>query len=313
VTSALIGYDLHVRREIGLCAVLALAGSSPATTQTARRIDADQLVQVVRELASPRYEGRRTGTPGGRAARAYVQRAFEDIDLEAVGTRGFEQPFRHQATDAVNLVGRVAGARQGLKTIVVSAHYDHLGVLSGAVHPGADDNASGIAALLSLARYVTDHPLAHPVIFAAFDAEEQGLAGATAFLARPPVPIARMAINLNLDMLSRSDRNEIHVAGTRHYPWLMPILDDVRRRAAVRMLFGHDEPDVRTSGLNDWTFQSDHGMFHKAGVPFLYFGVEDHPDHHQPTDTADKIQPLFLRGVVEAVLDTLLTLDSALP
>ena len=70
---------------------------------------------------------------------------------------------------------------------------------------------------------------------------------------------------------------------------------------------------VNSAGMvEDWTNQSDHGPFHEAGIPFLYFGVEDHPDYHQPTDTPDKIDPAFFRGVVEMVLDTLLALDAAL-
>jgi Zn-dependent M28 family amino/carboxypeptidase len=149
--------------------------------------------------------------------------------------------------------------------------------------------------------------LRHTAVFAALDAEELGLQGARAFLDRPIVPASRIAIDVNLDMVSRSDRNQIYAAGTYHSPWLVPILEDVRRRAAVTLLFGHDRPGSGT--LDDWTMQSDHGVFHQAGVPFVYFGVEDHPDYHKPTDTADKIDPAFYRNVVEMLLDAVLALD----
>jgi Zn-dependent M28 family amino/carboxypeptidase len=174
------------------------------------------------------------------------------------------------------------------------------------MYPGADDNASGVAALLAIARYVKAHPLTHPVLFAAFDGEELGLSGSKAFTERPTRPLRDIALNVNLDMVSRNDRNEIYAAGTYHYPWLKPLVEDVQRRAAVKILFGHDRPGT---GDDDWTLQSDHGSFHRAGVPFVYFGVEDHPDYHQPTDTPDKINPVFFRTVVNMLLEAVLTFD----
>ncbi len=293
---------------------LAAQSSTAAPGTVGSRVSADELMRVVTELASPRYQGRRSSTTGGRAARAFVRSAFADLGLDPAATPGFEQPFRLPLSggpdnDAANLVGAVRGTAGITRTIVITAHYDHLGVRNGVIYPGADDNASGIAALLALARYTKAHPLRHPVLFVAFDAEELGLQGARAFLARPPTPIRDMALNVNLDMVSRSDRNEIFAAGTYHHPWVKAALDDVQRRAAVRVLYGHDRPATRAGRLDDWTFLSDHGAFHEAGVPFVYFGVEDHPDYHKPTDTADKINPTFFRNAVEAVLDAVIALD----
>jgi Zn-dependent M28 family amino/carboxypeptidase len=196
---------------------------------------------------------------------------------------------------------------------VVSAHYDHLGVVNGARYPGADDNASGVAALLAVARYVHAHPLAHRVVFAAFDAEELGLEGAKAFVRAPPVPIASIALDVNFDMVSRNDRNEIYAAGTFQNPSLRPIVENVQQRSPVSIRFGHDRPGTRGNDSDDWTLQSDHGVFHQAGVPFIYFGVEDHPDYHKPTDTADKINPKFFGDVVEMLVDFVVTADQRLP
>jgi Zn-dependent M28 family amino/carboxypeptidase len=262
---------------------------------------------VVEELASPRYAGRRTGSEGGRAARAYVRDGFAEIGLEPAGTAGYEQPFAFgEYRDAANLVGLVRGGRPELKAFVITAHYDHLGIREGATFHGADDNASGVAALLAIARAVKDAPLRRTAVFAALDAEELGLQGAKALVARPPVPLARVALNINFDMLARNDRNEIYAAGTYHHPWLRPLLEDVQRRAAVTIRFGHDRPGT---GDDDWTLQSDHGVFHQAGVPFVYFGVEDHPDYHRPTDTADKIDESFFNNVVGMALEAVRRLD----
>jgi hypothetical protein len=291
------------------------AQSAAAATPVENRVSTGELMRVVTELASPRYQGRRSGTEGGRAARAFVRTAFAEIGLDPAGTSGFEQPFRLARTPqpadtaAANLVGGIKGTAATPRTIVISAHYDHLGVRNGVVYPGADDNASGIAALLAVARYIKAHPLGHPVLVAALDAEELGLQGAKAFLARPPRPLREIALNVNLDMVSRNDRNEIFAVGTYQSPWLKPILDDVQRRARVRILYGHDRPPAAGGTRDDWTQLSDHGAFHQAGIPFVYFGVEDHPDYHEPTDTAEKIDPVFFRNVVEMVLDAVITFD----
>jgi hypothetical protein len=290
------------------------AQSSAVAPSVETRISAAELMHVVTELASPRYEGRRSGTAGGRRARAFVRTAFAEIGLDPAGTSGFEQPFRlarspQAAHTAANLIGGIKGTAATSRTIVITAHYDHLGVRNGVVYPGADDNASGIAALLAIARYIKAHPLRHPVVVAALDAEELGLQGAKAFLARRPRAIREIALNINLDMVSRNDRNQIFAVGTYHSPWLKPILDDVQRRARVRISYGHDRPTAARGTRDDWTLLSDHGAFHEAGVPFVYFGVDDHPDYHEPTDTAEKIDPVFLRNVVETVLDAVITLD----
>jgi hypothetical protein len=313
MTRALVAAALLLGIACGGTATLPQSGPPAAVTAPAGgRIDAADLMRVVRELASPRYEGRRTGTPGGRLARAFLRNELKAIGLEPAGTQGYDQPFRFAGhDDAANLVGRVRGTDPAATAIVLTAHYDHNGIRDGQMYPGADDNASGVAALLAIARYVRAHPLRHTLVVAALDAEERGLEGAQAFVARPPVPRAQIALDVNLDMVSRNDRNEIYAAGAHHYPWLRPVLEDVGRRAAVTLLFGHDRPKGAPADPDDWTLQSDHGVFHKAGIPFVYFGVEDHPDYHKPTDTADRIDPKFFGNAVEMILDAVLALDRA--
>jgi Zn-dependent M28 family amino/carboxypeptidase len=122
-----------------------------------------------------------------------------------------------------------------------------------------------------------------------------------------------VALNVNLDMVSRSERNEIYAAGTYHAPWQTPILLDVQRRASVRILFGHDRPGSAGRGLEDWTRSSDHWAFHEAGIPFVYFGVEDHPDYHKPTDTADRIDPRFFGDTADMIVEAMRTFDRSLP
>jgi hypothetical protein len=318
-----------------LAASLALAGAAPARERASQppasaaavieRIDRARLMRDLATLADPSLDGRRTGTPGGLRARAWVEGQFRAIGLQPAGSAGYLQPFdlagplprgpvraagsfRRTAGGAANVLGLVPGSAAGLRTLLVSAHYDHIGVRNRAVHPGADDNASGVAVLLAVARDLRDRPPRHPVLLIAFDAEEIDLAGSRAFVASPLMKKGSLAVVVNLDMVSRSDRNEIFAAGTSHSPWLRPLLDGVRRRSAVTLRFGHDSPGPKR-GADDWTLQSDHGPFHEAGVPFVYFGVEDHADYHAPSDTADKVDPRFFGGVAETILDAVRTLD----
>ena len=229
------------------------------------------------------------------------------VDLGPAGAK--RDPLSQSRAQANRATVRLPRAR----TIVVSAHYDHLGVVNGVTYPGADDNASGVAVMLAIARYVHAHPSLHPIVFAAFDAEELGLEGAKAFVKAAAVTTRSIALDVNFDMVSRNDRNEIYAAGTFQNPALEPIVADVRRRTAVTVRLGHDHPKTRDSDPDDWTPQSDHGVFHKAGVPFIYFGVEDHADYHKPTDTADKINPTFFGNVADMLLDFVLTADQRLP
>jgi len=313
----------HLPSTIRL-ALLAAALSAGAAAQSPPRVDADALMQTVRTLASPALEGRLTGSAGGREARRYIREAFMRIGLEVAGSSGYEQPFSFTRAsarragpadppqtypDAANLIGRVNGAITGAKAIVVTAHYDHVGVRGGRVFPGADDNASGVAALIAVAQYIVAHPPRHPMVFAALDAEELGLEGAKAFLRAPPVARTAIGLNINFDMVSRNDRNEIYASGTYHYPWTKAIVDEVQRRSSLKILFGHDRPRTAGATEDDWTMQSDHGVFHQAQLPFVYFGVEDHPDYHQPTDTADRIDPAFFSRVVDMLIDAVVTFD----
>jgi hypothetical protein len=286
--------------------------------QRALRIDSERLMAAVTTLANPKWEGRAAGSPGGLAARAWVVERFKAVGLQPVAG-AYVHPFTFtrksasgpQDGEGANVLGMCPGTDPKLPHFVVSAHYDHLGVRDGQIYPGADDNASGVAVILELAAFCQKTPFRHAILFAAFDAEERGLQGARAFLAKPPVAQDRIGLNVNLDMVSRSDKREIFITGTYHYPDLKAPLDAVAKRAPITVRFGHDQPVAIAGGVEDWTNQSDHGPFHAAKIPFVYFGVEDHADYHKPTDTAGKINRGFFVDVAETILDALLSLDRA--
>ena len=296
--------------------------ASIASAQTAAQtpvFTSEDLMSAVSTLAAPSMEGRRTGTPGNAKARGWIVQQFKAAGL-APFDGGYERPFTFQrrqqgnaeAAEApgINVVGvcKGTGAADG-GAVVLSAHYDHLGTRDGATYHGADDNASGVSVLIALARQCQKSPWTHDAVFAAFDAEELGLQGGRAFVASPPIPKDRIAVNINFDMVARGDKGELYVAGTHHTPSLRKVLEPVAAAAPIKLLLGHDSG----GGHEDWTTQSDHGAFHAAKIPFLYFGVEDHPDYHKPTDTPEKINARFFYDAARTILNAVRAVDRALP
>jgi Zn-dependent M28 family amino/carboxypeptidase len=297
-----------------------LAAQATAAADTAaRHVDRAQLMRDVDTLSAPAFEGRRTGTPGALRARQWLVDQFRSIGLVPGGTAAYLQPFTFHAREAggpgrrkgpgssdyaaANVIGRIPGHEIPERVFVVTAHYDHLGIRDGITYPGADDNASGVAVLLAAARHFVRNRPRHTLVFAALDAEELGLRGARALVDSALLSRGAVAMNVNVDMVARNDRNEIYAAGTSHAPWLRPLLLDVQARASVQILFGHDQPMDR-GGLEDWTHASDHGPFHEAAIPFVYFGVEDHQDYHEATDTVDRIDARFFGDVADMIIES---------
>lgn len=290
---------------------------SPAPAILPAPAGIERAIEDVRALTTPEMSGRETGSPGGLLAREHVRSRFRAIGLAPLG-EDYLQRFRftlrdgQRFEDAANVIGMIRGRESPDRWLVISAHYDHLGKVKGEVYPGADDNASGVGALLAIAAHFRQHPPRHSILFASFDAEEQGIRGARAFVEQPPVPLARMAAILNLDMVSANPRNEIYMAGTYHRPWLKPLIEESASRSKVKVLFGHDAPPIGGNGLQDWTMSSDHGPFHLKGIPFVYFGVEDHPDYHRPTDTFARFNREFYGRVLPLFIDVAGVLDREL-
>ena len=279
----------------GLSGAPALAQGTAVECRAARveapAIDSAQLLTDLSVLAADSMGGRGFGTAGGARARAYLLHRMRAIGLDTFPV-GMLQEVRSTTPQArgANVIGFVPGTSGTEGTIVVTAHYDHLGVQGGKVYNGADDNASGTAALLALAAWFRAHPPRHRIVFVAMDGEELGLVGARQFVERSPIPLGKIRLNLNFDMVSRSERGELFVVGPAHRPDLTPLVLRGSCGAEVRLMLGHDRG---APGRDDWTSQSDHAPFHANNIPFLYFGVEDHPDYHRATDETGRIDAGF--------------------
>lgn len=274
--------------------------------KTGQKLDS-QLLKDVKELSSDAYQGRKTGTKGAAMARTFIINRFDALGLKSYPQNvHYAQDFTFKTenanTNGTNIIGYIPGKTSN--AIVISAHYDHLGTVDGKIYNGADDNASGTAALLKIAAHFAKNKPNNTLIFAAFDAEEMGLQGAKAFVANPPVEINYIFLNINMDMISRSDKNELYVCGTMKYPELKKYVDTTQQK--IKLLFGHDDPKL---GREDWTNQSDQGAFNTKDIPFLYFGVEDHVDYHQPSDKFEKINQTFYHNAANQILNVVKKVD----
>lgn len=281
------------------------------------RLDSVSMLRDIQRLADDSMRGRLIGSPGAHNARDYLAARFDALGLEAPPAGRLQQIAVNSTrlpgvTAAWNVLGVVRGTAQPERWIVVTAHYDHVGigrpVAGDSIYNGADDNASGAAALAVMAQHLQRYPLRHSVLFAAVDGEERGMPGSRGLVDALPMPIGDVALNVNLDMVSRNERNELYAAGPGRYPALTPAVEAAIACAPVRLLLGHDTPAAGPG--NDWTGQSDHAAFHAKAIPFLYFGVEDHPDYHRPSDHADKVMPGFYVNAVRTVLDVMRRVDA---
>lgn len=250
-------------------------------------LDSTQMATDLQQLSADAFRGRKAGTAEIILSHQLIQNRLRQAGVDSFAT-GFFQDFTLSAVQHRNLLGIIRGNEKPDEYIIMSAHYDHIGVAgSGDVYNGADDNASGVAAVLAAAKYFKTHPPKHSIIFALWAAEEIGLRGSKYFTDNLPgtLTLAQIKFNLNLDMIARSDNNKIWGCGTFHYPGYKYLIDSLQGKTTVELKAGYDSP----SSPQDWTFLSDQGSFHQKNIPFLYLGVEDHADYHKVTDEFSKI------------------------
>ncbi len=283
---------------------------APASLSAQDAVDTDTLMQDLRILSADDMAGRAVGTSGGERAQAYIARRFTELGLE-VHRQPFRIPLsRGRIGRGTNLMAVIPGSEQPGKTIVVSAHYDHVGVQRGRIHNGADDNASGVSSLFAVAAALQRTPPKHNVLLVAFEAEEAGLYGARIFTAHPPVPLDTMILNVNLDMIARGDRGILWAVGPRHFPAIRPAIEAAGANSPIPLQFGLDAlPGRGRQSEDSLILRSDQGAFGLAGIPFVLFHTGEHDDYHEPGDDAERIDPRRYAGVVAVVLDALRRLD----
>jgi hypothetical protein len=300
----------------GNLALVLLVGLGPVPTyaeaELSQAIHAHELRAHVYRLAAPEFQGRQG--PGAARAARHVAAAFERLKLRpAFGDSYFQDV--PAPTDPTSFIGRnvaavLPGSDPKLKDewLILAAHHDHVGVKDGVLHPGADDNASGVAALLEIAEALAlspDRPR-RTIVFVSFDQEETGLIGSNHFAKHPPLPLERLRAVLVSDLLGRSMGGVmdeyVFVLGSESSPAL---------RKAVIEVKPEDGLKVGRVGADVIGTRSDYGPFRDRQVPFLFFSTGQHRDYHKPTDTPDRIDYAKLRRIACWERDLLLRLADA--
>jgi len=292
-------------------------------------INSQKLLENAQILSHDSMEGRGFSKPGSVKAQKFIEKKFREAGLLKYQNENYIIPFnytfkskkRHDVfpvknpesnysnvkdtnASGANIIGFLKG--QTNKTIVITAHYDHLGIINNKIYNGADDNASGVSALFTIANYFKNKPTKHNLLFAAVDGEEIGSIGTEVFL-KNYKDKKNIAININMDMISHSDYYpELYACGIFYNPILKKPLEDIKSNE-IKFLFGHDDPGNLEQ--TDWTLSSDHKVFYREKIPFLYFGVEDHKDYHRPTDKYATINTTFYIEVVKVIIQSIENLD----
>jgi len=277
-----------------------------------------ELQAIVTRLSSDEFEGRKTQTPGAEKSRDYIKQQFQGLGLQPWGA-DFIVPFEYQTfftqENGANVVATAMATEPTNRWRIIVAHYDHLGMSGSKIYHGADDNASGVAAMLAIAKHWQQQfalqsntlPKVN-LMFVATDAEEPGLYGSIALVEqlKTRLPEATFELMLNLDMVSHPGRPyAIYLEGSRNFTQFTQFKPLLNQQNRLCIKLSHPKPVGRSIQSTDWLRASDHYSFHKANIPWLYFGVPTHPQYHTPEDTVATIDITFLAAVTESAFELL--------
>jgi DNA-binding protein len=282
------------------------------------QIKEENLRQHIRVLASDSLNGRGTGSEGEKMARSYIESQFEKMKLAKAGSNGFTQSFPFKGGvhgngtegSAYNVIGYIDN--KAPFTIILGAHYDHLGLgengssldanPQGKIHNGADDNASGVAGLLELARYFQSNKKKekYNFLFIAFSGEELGLYGSKYFTEHPTIDLTKVNYMINMDMIGRLDpvSKSVAVSGTGTSPVWEPALKNLAKGSLT----------IKTDSAG--VGPSDHTSFYLKDIPVLHFFTGSHSDYHKPSDDFDKINYAGEKEVLELIVKVIDQLNS---
>ncbi|HSR66972.1 MAG TPA: M28 family peptidase [Acidobacteriota bacterium] len=225
-----------------------------------------------------------------------------------------------QAFQVRNVLGRLEGSdpQVSQQVVVLGAHFDHIGTRGAEIYPGADDNASGVSALLEIAEALTEgrRPPRRSVLFAGFNAEEKGLLGSRHYVRHARIPLDETVAMFQMDMIGRDEeipatddyrftglelqtarqnQNALNVLGYSFSQDLRELVNRSNRRVLLQVRFRYDDHPI------DLLQRSDQWPFLERGVPSLLFTTGLHPDYHRPGDTADKLNYSKMERVAQLV------------
>lgn len=298
-----------VRRLLLLAALMCGAATITAAAQTSAPAPGAGPLADITYLASPELNGRGFGTPGSDSAAVFLARRYQTLGIPPIVRLEcstppcgltYYMPFTAGRRRGFNVVAVVPGSDSTVRQqiVVVGAHYDGQGIAlpRGArendeerVHPSADDNASGTAAVLALAVQLAADPPRRTVLLVHFGGEEEDLLGSKAFWLAPPVDTMHIVAMINFDMVGRLNGGPMQLDLTWTGEELRTLTDSVFDAAKVAHVWRRLDGSA-----------SDHESFGRSGVPSLHLSSGTHRDYHRPTDLADRIDVAGLTHVVTA-------------
>lgn len=284
----------------------------------------ESLKKDVTVLSSDIMEGRQTGTKGEAEAAKYISQRFSDLKLIKKGTDGYFQTFSfkpktnpHDEVVFINTSedGTITGTNilgyidnNAPNTIIIGAHYDHLGYggdgsldasKAKSIHNGADDNASGVAVMLDLAKKLQTTNTNNNYLFMAFSGEEMGLLGSNYFVKNATLDIKNVNYMINMDMVGRlNDENTLAVYGVGTTPRFKQSL--TVNNTGFKLV-------EHASGVGP----SDHTSFYLADIPVLHFFTGQHEDYHKPSDDYDKLNYEGMNSISHYIFDVISDLNNA--
>ncbi len=292
--------------------LILIFAASTANAQSTNRADKKSLCRIKKSvsfLANDKLEGRRTGTAGEKLAYEYISKKFKKAGLLPYGDAGtylqaFEASSKEKRTGH-NVVGYIDN--KATSTIVLGAHFDHLGygedknsMYSGStpmIHNGADDNASGTASLIELAKWLKKSNLKkYNYLLIAFSGEELGLFGSKYFTEHATIPIKSVNYMINMDMVGRlnDSSRSITVGGYGTSPTWGQLIKQDHSYLRIKL-------DSSGSG------PSDHTSFYRKDIPVLFFFTGTHSDYHKPTDDKEKINYNGMLQIIAYIKNILTT------
>lgn len=286
---------------------------------SAQKIEEKNIKTHIKFLSDDALQGRFTGSAGERLALGYIEKQFKALKLQPKGeSDSFEQKFPFKS--GVHGTGTEGTAHNAVafldnkadKTIIIGAHFDHLGLgengssldanPKGKIHNGADDNASGVAGVLELARYFSKNQISEKsnFLFICFSGEELGLYGSKYFTEHPSIDLTKVNYMINMDMIGRLNptTKSVSVSGSGTSPVWETLLKNM---SGTQLNIKTDSAGIGPS---------DHSSFYLKNIPVLHFFTGSHSDYHKPSDDWDKINYAGEKEVLDLIIAVIEKLDN---
>jgi hypothetical protein len=272
----------------------------------AESMSEDDFKKLVYTLADDKYEGRKTGEKGQKMAAEFIVDYYKNLGISAANDNGNYlqhipvEYFRGlSADDSENVVAYIKGSEIPEEYIVISAHYDHLGVQGEKIYNGADDDASGTSAVLLIAEAFKNaveqgNGPKRSIVFLHVTGEEEGLYGSRYYTENPIFPLENTVTNLNIDMIGRYDIQHkdnpefVYLIGSDKLSSELHELSEAINKKYTNLMLDYTYNDENDP--NRFYYRSDHYNFAKNNIPIIFYFTGVHKDYHKETDTADKIQ-----------------------